>query len=347
MLKHHAFFKLALPLALAFGLAANAAAADAGKEAPARLPALAANPGTLTVSGLSSGAFMAVQFEVAHSAEAKGAGVIAGGPYYCARNSGFLAFGECMLFPNLLPQAQAFIDEAQRQGDAHAIDDPENLKQDRIWLWSGGEDHTVPAKTVGLAEAFFRHWVPAAQIAHEQVEGAGHAVVTPDAVDGNACGKTGSPYLNRCRGYDAPGRMLAFVLGRKLEPKAQEASGELLAFDQSEFFPDKESAWLSMAGTGYVYIPKACEKGGCDVHVAFHGCGQNAGSVGEAFVREGGYNRWADSNRLVVLYPQIKKSLVNPMSCWDWWGYTGAGYHLKSAPQIEAVQAMVKRLEEK
>ena len=39
-----------------------------------------------TVSGISSGAYMAVQFGVAHSAAVKGVGAIAGGPYYCAQD---------------------------------------------------------------------------------------------------------------------------------------------------------------------------------------------------------------------------------------------------------------------
>ena len=37
--------------------------------------------GKNSVSGLSSGAFMTVQFHIAHSADLVGAGVIAGGPY--------------------------------------------------------------------------------------------------------------------------------------------------------------------------------------------------------------------------------------------------------------------------
>ena len=49
------------------------------------LPAMKA--GQVSVSGLSSGAFMAVQFEVAFSRTVTGAGVIAGGPYYCSQGN--------------------------------------------------------------------------------------------------------------------------------------------------------------------------------------------------------------------------------------------------------------------
>src|SRR5436305_10263659 len=38
-----------------------------------------------SISGISSGAFMAVQFGVSWSSVVKGVGAIAGGPYYCAQ----------------------------------------------------------------------------------------------------------------------------------------------------------------------------------------------------------------------------------------------------------------------
>ena len=60
-----------------------------------------------------------------------------------------------------------------------------------------------------------------------------------------------------------------------------------------------------------------------------------------------GYNRWAETNRIVVLYPQARATWgmpLNPYGCWDWWGYTGTAYTGKSAPQIAALRAMVEKL---
>ena len=103
-----------------------------------------------------------------------------------------------------------------------------------------------------------------------------------------------------------------------------------------------------MGEAGFLYVPKACEKGRCRVHVAFHGCRQSAGEVGERFAREAGYNRWADTNRLLVLYPQARASwslfAFNPRACWDWWGYTGEHYHTRDGAQIKTIMAMLKRL---
>ena len=71
---------LALPFSLA--LAAYPVLA-AGVAAP--LPGLGADLSQVSVSGLSSGAFMAAQIATAYSATFKGVGVIAGGPYDALR----------------------------------------------------------------------------------------------------------------------------------------------------------------------------------------------------------------------------------------------------------------------
>eukprot|EP00729_Bicosta_minor_P028416 gene28416-24868_t len=48
------------------------------------LPSLSIDPGSISISGLSSGADFVVQLQVAHSALIKGVGVFAGQPYHCA-----------------------------------------------------------------------------------------------------------------------------------------------------------------------------------------------------------------------------------------------------------------------
>jgi poly(3-hydroxybutyrate) depolymerase len=119
----------------------------------------------------------------------------------------------------------------------------------------------------------------------------------------------------------------------------------VVAFDQRELGGTNA---ISMAAEGFVYVPRACDTQSCRVHVAFHGCRQGVEAVGERFVREAGYNRWADTNRLIVLYPQAVARywwwIYNPNGCWDWWGYTGQAYATKEGDQIRAVMAMVERL---
>ncbi len=53
------------------------------------------DPDQISVSGISSGGFMAHQFHVAHSEHIMGAGIVAGGPYFCARGSILDAVTKC------------------------------------------------------------------------------------------------------------------------------------------------------------------------------------------------------------------------------------------------------------
>jgi poly(3-hydroxybutyrate) depolymerase len=172
---------------------------------------------------------------------------------------------------------------------------------------------------------------------------AGHAMVTEH--HGNACGVTAPPYIVECN-YDAAGELLAFLLGKLAAPAANE-SGQLIRFDQNVYAGGNAKA-IAMDEAGFAYVPQRCASERCRIHVVFHGCRQGATEVGEQFVREAGYNRWADTNALIVLYPQVIKRynpfVFNPRGCWDWWGYTGALYHTKDGAQIRAVQRMVDRL---
>jgi len=307
------------------------------------LPALGASMENLTVSGLSSGAFMAVQMHVAHSSLVRGAGILAGGPYYCARNSAWQAVTACMSpsFFSPLPRTADLVSEVEKQAAARHIDAPENLRHARVWMLSGAQDKTVKREVVDALHDFYATWLPASSIVHERLPDAGHAMITPDAPDARECRVTASPWINHCGNFDAPGHLLAHLLG-PLQDKAAQAKGELLLFDQGEFSAAGEAK--IMDERAYVYIPSGCRAGGCRIHVAFHGCKQQAQEIGDLYAREAGYNRWAETNRLIVLYPQTLKSNGNPNGCWDWWGYSGPDYHLRTGKQIGAVRKMIERL---
>jgi hypothetical protein len=40
--------------------------------------------------------------------------------------------------------------------------------------------------------------------------------------------------------------------------------------------------------------------------------------IGRTFVEHAGYNPVAEVNNIIILYPQISRSLVNPQGCYDW-----------------------------
>jgi hypothetical protein len=315
-----------------------------------------------STSGISSGAFMAVQFGVSWSSIIKGVGVIAGGPYYCAQGTatdGLLgnlgptmtATGPCMKGPppDLEPLFEK-TDEWARGGD---IDDPQNIANQRIYIFAGYNDSIVNPKVGDAAYRFYLHYLSGHSIGnmfYQSAIGAGHSQVTVDY--GQPCNKNEGDYIDHCN-YDQAGIILQHIYGA-LSPKNRgPLSGNLIAFDQRELTSPESPASYSMAETGYVYVPASCAaQQPCRVHVALHGCKQNFESIQDHYIQHAGYNEWADTNRLIILYPQTivgnpatdPFTPVNPFGCWDWWGYTNFDYAVKAGRQITTIKAMLDRL---
>ena len=212
--------------------------------------------------------------------------------------------------------------------------------KDRVYLFSGMEDRTVVPEIVAAAAEFYKALgVPPENIEHVTKLAAGHAFVTETS--GLACAETGKPYVVDCD-YDQAGALLRHIYGDLKLPSASPA-GEFVVFDQRPF--TRELADHGLGEQGLVYVPADCRAdAGCRIHVAFHGCDQSRSAIGDAFARQTGFDRWADTNRLIVLYPQTTTGALNPQSCWDWWGYTGHDYLTRVAPQITAVNRMIERL---
>lgn len=346
-----------------FGGAASAA------DPLGRFPA---DPQQVSVAGISSGAFMANQLHVAHSSGIMGAGIVAGGPFGCAvdRVTGegvaalaSLAVGPCMSVPTLLKPVAFYAQIATDLAAKGWIDPPGNLARSRVYLFAGKADKVVNPKAVELGASLYRTLgVPASQITFRDQDlpgtGAGHSWVTKNF--GNACDANASPFINDCD-YDQAGDVLQSLYGR-LEPPAVRPEGRIVAFDQTEFVQRAAATANGLSATGYLYVPKACEAGAtepCRVAVVLHGCLQSAEILGAEFYTRIGVNEWADTNRIIVLYPQAHATTVaelsaqnvlaplntNPNGCWNWWGYgSDSQYLTKQGVQINAIWSMVRRV---
>lgn len=376
-------------------LTASALAQAGPAQLPAPLPALGLDAKGVTVSGLSSGGYMAAQFEVAHSASLKGAAIVAAGPYGCsmgsvttaaltcscpyeaAQGSGPLGLSmavarlSCIELPGFLHVARAM---TAVKGNREHIDPISALKRHRVWLYSGDADPVVaPSIVNGLQDFYTAAMVPARQVRRVKGSRAGHGM--PIVTHGN-CELTASPYLNGCK-IDGAGELLKWLYNKPSgQPGAAQAAA-LRPFDQKPH--RQEGVFDGLDDTGWVYVPARCEQANarCKLHVAFHGCeqGQNFPANGQAgaplygtvFVDQAGYNRWAESLGVVVLYPQVLPSnegsmnapfRYNPKGCWDFWGYTSPlgdaslsstrpPFARKDAPQIRAVKSMIDAMLQK
>lgn len=325
------------------------------------LPAQGARADQTSISGISSGAFMAAQYHVAHSRELIGVGIIAGGPWNCAASNTlnpfsprvYNALSTCMnpckstwfgCSSSLYPDTRHLSRLAQSSARAGSIDDPSHLLNDQIYLFSGQEDDTVVTGVVDATADFYRRLgVDAERIHYNKEVEAGHAFITDDP-EAQSCEVSDPPYINNC-GFSQAQRLLGHIYG-ELQPASDQTKGRLLAFDQEEFTGGSVS---SMASLAYVFVPEACRTSDCRLHVALHGCKQGTSELGTDFITGSGYNRVAASNRIIVLYPQAQSSTLNPNGCWDFWGYTGNNlppyrYYTKRAPQMQAIRAMIHRL---
>ena len=313
------------------------------------LPALNIEAGSITVSGLSAGGFMANQLGYAFSSTFKGVGVFAGGPYMCAGHSNYTA---CMYNASISSSMLSTMQGDINNWSGSLIDAKSNVASQKVFLFVGSSDTTVgPNPMSAVRTQYQNNGVAAANLQFVQRASTAHVFPTDfDASGNNACGSTASPYIANC-GYDGAKAVLSAFYGTLDARNDAPAAGNYIEFDQTAFTTN-----AGMAATGWVYVPATCAAGNpCRLHVALHGCKQDTGDIGTAFVKNTGYTRWADTNRIVVLFPQTKVdntthataasgTLPNPNACFDWVGWYGSSFAQKGGTQVAALKAMVDRV---
>ncbi len=300
-----------------------------------RLPALHVDAARVGVAGLSSGAYMATQAQLAYPEIFHGAALVAGGPYGCAQGKIETALSTCMKGAPA-PDATALAQRALARSEKGEIGALKNLAGAKVYILHGTLDPVVAENVAKSSADFYGALKAQPALGSIDVTWDGARVFShtmPTQANGTDCDKSEKPFLGKC-GFDAAGAIFAALYGAPKRTPT-EAAGELRRFDQNAFKPGGADAYL--ADSGYLYLPRSCARGArCGVLVALHGCQQNADNIGEAFVRDAGFNRWADVYDVAVLYPQTRVSYtpLNPKACWDWFGYSGANYDSRDGVQL-------------
>ena len=193
-------------------LVALAALSCAASQAAVPLPKYNVDTGKATVSGLSSGGFMANQLGIAHSTYFKGIGIFAGGPYMCAGHNNYTA---CMYNASIsaaqLTAMQGSINSFSTNG---SIDNKSNIAPQKIYMFVGTSDSTVgPNPMNALHTQYANNGVPSANLSYISRSGTAHVFPTDfDATGNNACSTTASPYISNC-GYDGAKAVLQHFYG--------------------------------------------------------------------------------------------------------------------------------------
>ena len=152
---------------------------------------------------------------------------------------------------------------------------------------------------------------------------------------GNDCSALAKePYIINCD-YDLAGKILQYIYNETLMNPISANNvpyNNVIAINQQSFFPSGSTASeISLQKTAYAYISSNCSiapmPDSCKLHVVMHGCEQTLDSeisynkpFNDTYVRNAGYNQWAETNNMVILYPQAAiKEISNPDGCWDWY----------------------------
>lgn len=318
-------------------------------QAAVPLPAYNVDTGQITVSGLSAGGFMANQLGHAYSSTFKGVGVFAGGPYMCAGHSNYTA---CMYNASISAGMLSTMQADINNWSGTANDDKASVAAQKVYMFVGNSDSTVgPNPMNALQTQYTNNGVPAANLEYVKRASTAHVFPTDfDSSGNNACSSTASPYISNCS-YDGAKAALTKFYGTLSARNNAPAASNYIEFNQSAFTSNP-----GMAATGWVYVPASCAGGTqCKLHVALHGCQQTYATIGDKFIKNTGYTRWADTNNIIVLFPQAKVdstsratsasgSLPNPNGCWDWVGWYGSNFAQKAGTQQAAIKAMVDQL---
>jgi hypothetical protein len=199
-----------------------------------------------SVSGISSGAFMAVQMGTIFSQRVAGVASFAGGPFYCTRGNSLLYQSQCMsvptLFGNLADHVDELADLVRGFANASEIDAVSNIAAQRYFFFSGTQDRIVDqAVSRVAANVSAALGVPEAAIKRVYNLSAGHTF--PTLKTGSTCSSSSSPYIGNCNFAGAQSALDWIVPGGVPNPPVAAADLSLLTkVDQLAFVADGKSA---------------------------------------------------------------------------------------------------------
>ena len=303
-----------------------------------------------SVSGVSSGAAMAVQMHVAYSSIMRGVGVIAGVAYNCSNSTLMSVIQRLGLGASCMDGSFDFVGQSIARTDAaaadtNAIDATTNLARQKVWLFSGYNDGVVRRGAMNTVAGYYNHYISRGNVFYKTNNHAPHALVTGD---GGPCLGFNPQWINNCN-YDAAGLLLEHIYGC-LTRTQQTLSG-----------PPRRStsANLSVVRTrgrsgSRIQAMSTFLQHARRTHVACMSYFTVANSTRKRsatqFTAAGATIDGRMTNKIIVLYPQTSLSgltLGNLLGCWDWWGFIDnqdQDFAQKPGQQLSAIKKMLDRL---
>ncbi|WP_158515182.1 PHB depolymerase family esterase [Bordetella sp. H567] len=321
---------------------------DAAASAPAPINV---DTSRIAVAGFSSGAYMAVQAQIAFPKMFRRAGILAGGPYECAEGSVAAMIKRCMEGAPSQADVKRFVQTTIRRSNNREVGPLTELSNGIVYLLHGTADVIVKPPVAEATMAYYTELKQQAGLANltiidDNSRDFGHTFPTdlPSApvwgqpYSKDDCKTSALPYIGHCK-FDGA-KLILTHLYPEIDSSQVVRTGAAGKLRQVPVSGAAGSAY--MEDWAYLYTPASCLDGQrCGLLVALHGCGQNYTSIGDNFVRLAGFNRWADAFHVAVLYPQTKTFFGNYGGCWDWWGYTDANYDVRKSQQLQRITGTV------
>jgi predicted esterase len=227
-------------LLFAFFIIANSATAQVN------LGSFNVNPDTVTVAGVSSGGFMAVQLQVAYSNSIFGTAVFAGGPYFCAQSN--LAVWGTACLTGLGVPVDFLVSFTNSEAAAGRIDPVSNIGGKPIYMFSGLLDTTVRQRTMNDLQSYYQSFTNNSNITYNNYTEAEHSWITPDGM--NSCPTLAAPFINNC-GIDPEETFLTMFYGTLNARHSVTLGGSFIKFNQNQFCPNNSCALIDMNSTAY------------------------------------------------------------------------------------------------
>lgn len=165
-----------------------------------------------------------------------------------------------------------------------------NLQNRRIYMEVGSADGTVGPNVMAQLKKQLANFDESSNVQYHVTSGASHTFPTDfDAPGDSPCSYSSSPYISNC-GYDGAGAVLEWMYGGLEARNDGQRTGSVASFSQTGQY-----GAAGMDSTGYLYVPQACEDGTtvCKLHVAMHGCLQSHSQIGDKYIDNTGYTKWA------------------------------------------------------
>ncbi|CAF3670205.1 unnamed protein product [Rotaria socialis] len=187
----------------------------------------------VTVSGISSGAAMAVQLHMAYSKEISGCGILAGPPYECAGN--LTGVTKCMKGPIEDISADDILLKLKSYELTENIDRLSNVQNDSIYVFAGTQDSVTLTSIVKLNEEIYS--VLGANVKTNYELPATHGFPTDNF--GESCDVLNTKdFINNCNfnmAYDVLNHLHGGQLIAPISNSTTPLIGQMIVFRQENF----------------------------------------------------------------------------------------------------------------